>query len=138
MFVHIDSNLRHCKTTSKPCSRLSVQKEYHKHTSFTQKFKELKRLSSLQSEEGHVIDVRIIAKDIDSPKILDQMTDARATCFCTQVELLLQCMKDDPTACRTRKSQLDDRKYADSTQQARSDFTLLMLWFIHKHNIQMN
>ena len=63
--LRIDPNLRHCKSTSRSCSRLSVQKKYHRHTSFAQKFKELMRLSSLQSEEGHVIDVRIIAKDID-------------------------------------------------------------------------
>jgi hypothetical protein len=65
MVLHIDSNLRHCKSTSRSCSRLSVQKKYHRHTSFAQKFKELMGLSSLQSEEGHVIDVRIITKDID-------------------------------------------------------------------------
>ena len=65
MVLHIDSNLRHCKSTSRSCSRLSVQKKYHRHTSFAQKLKELMRLSSLRSEEGHVMDVRIIAKDVD-------------------------------------------------------------------------
>ena len=65
MVLHIDSNLRHCKSTSRSCSRLSVQKKYHRHKSFAQKLKELMRLSSLRSEEGHVIDVRIIAKDVD-------------------------------------------------------------------------
>ena len=63
--LHIDSNLRHCESTSRSRSRLGVQKKYHIYTAFAQKFKELKRLSSLWSEEGHVIDVRIIAKHFD-------------------------------------------------------------------------
>ena len=69
MVLHIDSNLRHCESTSRSRSRLGVQKKYCKLTktymAFTQKFEELKRLSSLWSEEGHVIDVRIIAKHFD-------------------------------------------------------------------------
>ena len=54
--LHIDSNLRHCESTSRSRSRLGVQKKYHMHTAHThdlaQMFKELKSCLHYDRRKG--------------------------------------------------------------------------------------